>query len=160
MTLKELQKMIKEEFDAYMGEQEDDVDVSVNPDSDVDAEMGDDDMAGQEDVLRKIYDLLATHFDADKDDEEDMDETSHMGEEMDEEMDEDMMDEVKDSDDKKEAADMEEASNIGYGDAGNKKTSGTNAGYTPAKTTKGDGKLHESKTALQERFQKLANIIK
>jgi len=164
MTLKELQKMIKEEFDAYIGEQEDDVDVSVNPDSDVDAEMGDDDMAGQEDVLRKIYDLLATHFDADKDDEGDMDET-YMDEEMDEdmmdeEMDEDMMDEVKDSDDKKEAADMEEASNMGYGDAGNKKTSGTNAGYTPAKTTKGDGKLHESKTALQERFQKLANIIK
>ena len=39
MTLKELQNMIKEEFDAYMGEQEDDVDVSVS-DNDVDAEMG------------------------------------------------------------------------------------------------------------------------
>ena len=33
-------------------------------------------------------------------------------------------------------------------------------GYTPAKTTKGDGKLHEEKSSLQERFQKLANIIK
>ena len=53
MTLKELQKMIKEEFDAYMGEQEDDVDVSVS-DNDVDAEMGDDMDAGEEDVLRKI----------------------------------------------------------------------------------------------------------
>ena len=66
MTLKELQNMIKEEFDAYMGEQEDDVDVSVS-DNDVDAEMGDemgDEMApeGEEDVLRKIYDLLAAHF--------------------------------------------------------------------------------------------------
>ena len=40
MTLKELQNMIKEEFDAYMGEAEDDVDVSVS-DNDVDAEMGD-----------------------------------------------------------------------------------------------------------------------
>ena len=40
-----------------------------------------------------------------------------------------------------------------------KKTSGKDAGYTPAKTTRGDGKLHESK-ALKERFQKLANIIK
>ena len=40
MTLKELQKMIKEEFDAYVGEAEDDVDVSVS-DNDIDAEMGD-----------------------------------------------------------------------------------------------------------------------
>ena len=65
MTLKELQNMIKEEFDAYMGEQEDEVDVSVS-DNDIDAEMGDDmgdmDAAGEEDVLRKIYDLLAMHF--------------------------------------------------------------------------------------------------
>ena len=38
MTLKELQKMIKEEFDAYVGEAEDDVDVSVS-DYDIDAEM-------------------------------------------------------------------------------------------------------------------------
>jgi len=67
-----------------------------------------------------------------------------------------MMDEVKDSEDKNEAADMEEASAMGFGDAGNKKTSGANAGYTPAKTTKGDGKLHEG----VKRFQKLANIIK
>ena len=65
MTLKELQSMIKEEFDAYMGEAEDDVDVSVS-DNDVDAEMGDDmgdmDAAGEEDVLRSIFDLLKTHF--------------------------------------------------------------------------------------------------
>ena len=54
MTLKELQGMIKEEFDAYMGEAEDDVDVSVS-DNDVDAEMGDEmDSAGEEDVLRSL----------------------------------------------------------------------------------------------------------
>ncbi len=64
MTLKELQNMIKEEFDAYMGEAEDDVDVAVSDaDVDVDAEMGDEMGAeGEEDVLRKIYDLLAAHF--------------------------------------------------------------------------------------------------
>ena len=63
MTLKELQKMIKEEFDAYVGEAEDEVDVSVS-DNDIDAEMGDEEMApeGEEDVLRKIYDLLDAHF--------------------------------------------------------------------------------------------------
>ena len=62
MTLKELQKMIKEEFDAFRNEAEDEVDVSVS-DNDIDAEMGDemgDEIApeGEEDVLRAIYDLL------------------------------------------------------------------------------------------------------
>ena len=66
MTLKELQNMIKEEFDAYMGEQEDDVDVSVS-DNDVDAEMGDDmDDEGAEDMLRKIYDMLKDKFEAEE----------------------------------------------------------------------------------------------
>ena len=55
---------------------------------------------------------------------------------------------------------MEEAAAQGFGDTGNEKTSGANAGYTPAKKTNGDGKLHEGKSPLQVRFQKLANIIK
>ena len=147
MTLKELQNMIKEEFDAYMGEQEDDVDVSVS-DNDVDAEMGDMEDEGAEDMLRKIYDMLKDKFEAE---EEDMGD-----EEADEDMSEDMMGEVKDDDEKNESADMEEAASTGFGDAGAKNTHGKDAGYTPAKTTKGDGKLHES----VERFQKLANIIK
>ena len=147
MTLKELQEMIKEEFDAYMGEQEDDVDVSVS-DNDVDAEMGDMEDEGAEDMLRKIYDMLKDKFEAE---EEDMGD-----EEADEDMSEDMMGEVKDDDEKNESADMEEAASTGFGDAGAKNTHGKDAGYTPAKTTKGDGKLHES----VERFQKLANIIK
>ena len=147
MTLKELQNMIKEEFDAYMGEQEDDVDVSVS-DNDVDAEMGDMDDKEAEDMLRKIYDMLKDKFEAE---EEDMGD-----EEADEDMSEDMMGEVKDDDEKNESADMEEAASTGFGDAGAKNTHGKDAGYTPAKTTKGDGKLHES----VERFQKLANIIK
>ena len=147
MTLKELQNMIKEEFDAYMGEQEDDVDVSVS-DNDVDAEMGDIEDEGAEDMLRKIYDMLKDKFEAE---EEDMGD-----EEADEDMSEDMMGEVKDDDEKNESADMEEAASTGFGDAGAKNTHGKDAGYTPAKTTKGDGKLHE----CVERFQKLANIIK
>ena len=72
------------------------------------------------------------------------------------EMEEEMVDEVKDDDKKDEAADMEERAGQGFGDPGAKNTAGSNAGYTPAKTTKGDGKLHESVA----RFQKLANIIK
>jgi len=48
-----------------------------------------------------------------------------------------------------EEADLEELTNHGVGKSAGK-TSGTNAGY---KTVK------EEKTSLQERFQKLANII-
>ena len=87
MTLKELQKMIKEEFDSYVGEAEDEVDVSVS-DNDIDAEMGDEEMApeGEEDVLRKIYDLLAAHFEGPGeeemgDEEMPMDDVEDMGDE-------------------------------------------------------------------------------
>ena len=150
MNLKELQAMIKEELDAYVNEAEVDVDVDAD---DVKAD-GDDSM----EMLKKIYDMLKPKFE----DMEDMDE-----EMMDEEMDEEMMDEVKDDDKKDEAADMEERASQGFGDPGAKNTHGKDAGYTPAKVTRGDGKLHEedskeeeTKSALQERFQKLANIIK
>ena len=147
MTLKELQGMIKEEFDAYMGEAEDEVDVSVS-DNDIDAEMGDEmEDAGEEDVLRSIFDLLKTHFEGGEG-----------------EMDMDMGDEEMPMDDAEgEAApdsELDEASAMGFGDAGNKKSSGANAGYTPAKTTKGSTGYDGSSKALQERFQRLANIIK
>ena len=142
MTLKELQSMIKEEFDALQNEAED-VDVSVS-DADVDATEGDD----SEDMLRNIYDMLKSKFDGEEGAGDDMGDMDDAGEEM--------MDEVKDDDKKDEAADMEEAASTGFGDKGNKNTSGANVGFTPAKTTKGDGKLHEG----VKRFQKLANIIK
>ena len=148
MTLKELQKMIKEEFDAYMGEQEDDVDVSVS-DNDVDAEMGDDMDASEEDVLRKIYDLLAAHFEGEGEEETD-----------DEEAPEDVEGEEAPE------ADIEENSTT---DAKFQKTgmapmskgsAGANVGYETAKTTKGSTGYDAGSKALQERFQKLANIIK
>ena len=143
MNLKELQAMIKEEFDALQMEA-DDVDVSVS-DSDVDA-AGED---NSEDMLRQIYDMLKAKFEA----EDDMGDADDMGEEMmgEEDMEEDMMGEVKDDEDKNEAADMEE-----FVQPSSTKSHGKDAGYTPAKTTKGDGKLHEG----VKRFQKLANIIK
>ena len=140
MTLKELQQMIKEEFDALQMEA-DDVDVSVSGD-DVDA-MGDD---SSEDMLRKIYDMLKDKFEAEE--EGDMDEAEDMEET---EMEEDMVGEVKDDEKKDEAADMEE-----FVQPSNTKSHGPNVGMKPAKTTRGDGKLHES----VKRFQKLANIIK
>ena len=152
MTLKELQKMIKEELDAFVqNENINDVDVDAG---DMDMEKG----SESEDMLRKIYDMLKDKFEA-----EDMGDKDSMEEEMmDEEMDEEMMDEVKDDDKKMDEAELEERASQGFGDPGAKTTSGKDSGYTPAKVTKGDGKLHEKedKTALQERFQKLANIIK
>ena len=154
MNLKELQAMIKEEFDAYMGEAEDDVDVAVSDaDVDVDAEMGD---SGEEDVLRKIYDLLAAHFEGDKD-------ADDMGDNMDDDMDEtyaeadmeeDMVGEVKDDEKKDEAADMEESD--GY--TGKAEKGGT--GYPEKVGGKGRTGYDAGSKALQERFQKLANIIK
>ena len=153
MTLKELQNMIKEEFDAFRNEAEDEVDVSVS-DADVDAEMGDmgdmDDMApeGEEDVLRKIYDLLAVHF----------------GEGEEEMGDEEMgMDDIEGEE--APEADIEENSTTaaayqktGFAPGG-KKSSGANAGYgTPG--GKGSTGFDASSKTLQERFQKLANIIK
>ena len=151
MKLEELKKMIKEEFDNFQMEaSEDEVDVTV----DADEAEADESM----DTLRKIYNMLKPMFE-----EEPMEEPMEepVADEMEEDMmEEDMMDEVKDDKDKMEEADLEERAGQGFGDPGNKKTSGANVGYTPAKTTRGDGKLHESKTNLQERFQKLANIIK
>ena len=146
MTLKELQKMIKEEFEAFQNEAEDEVDVSVS-DADVDAEMGDemgDEAAGEEDVLRQIYDLLAAHFEG----EEEMG-----GEEM-------PMDDMGGE----EEADIEENATTkakfqksGYAAGGEK--GGANAGYGKV-GGKGSTGYDAGSKALQERFQKLANIIK
>ena len=145
MTLKELQNMIKEEFDAYMGEQEDDVDVSVS-DNDVDAEMGDMDDEGAEDMLRKIYDMLKDKFEA----EEEMDD----------------MEDVEADEDMSEEADLEENSTT---DAKFQKTgmapmskgsAGANVGFDTTKTTKGSTGYDAGSKALQERFKKLANIVK
>ena len=150
MNLKELQAMIKEELDAYVNEAEVDVDVDAD---DVKAD-GDDSM----EMLKKIYDMLKPNFEDMDGDMEDMDEAEmeEMSDMEEAEMEEEMVDEVKDDDKKDEAADMEERASQGFGDPGAKNTSGKDAGYTPAKSTKGDGKLHES----VKRFQKLANIIK
>ena len=148
MTLKELQGMIKEEFDAYMGEAEDDVDVSVS-DNDVDAEMGDEmDSAGEEDVLRSIFDLLKTHFEGGE-------EAEDMGDEM-------PMDDVEGEE---EEADLDENATTsaqyqktGFAASGaGKGGTGYDAGSVGGKGSTG---YDVGSKALQERFQKLANIIK
>ena len=144
MTLNDLKKMIKEEFDAYVGEAEDEVDVAVS-DADVDAEMGDEEMGGEDDVLRQIFDLLKAHFEGEEEaPEEAPEDVEDMG---DEEAD---IEENATTDAKFQKTGMAPVSkgsagaNAGYGNVGGKGSTGYDA----------------SSKALQERFQRLANIIK
>ena len=152
MTLKELQQMIKEEFTAYTNEAEDEVEVSVS-DADVDAEMGDemgDEMApeGEEDVLRQIYDLLAIHF---GEGEEEM---------GDEEMPVDDVEgeEAPEADIEENSTTASQYQKTGMGPM-KKGSAGPNAGYGKV-GGKGSTGYDAGSKALQERFQKLANIIK
>ena len=145
MKLKELQDMIKEEFESYM--REDDVDVSVG-DADIDAvddEMGEEEVSPEE-TLRAIFDQLKAYFEPEGEEE--------MG---DEEM---PVDDMGD-----EEADLEENSSTeaavqktGHKPFG-KKSAGANAGYG-AVGGKGSTGYDASSKALQERFKKLANIVK
>jgi len=149
MTLKELQNMIKEEFEAYTNEAEDDVDVSVS-DNDIDAEMGDDMGAeGEEDVLRKIYDLLAMHFDGDEDKMDD-EEMPDMDDKEDDDMGEMPMEENSTT------AAQYQKTGMAAGGTG-KGGTGYDAGSVGGKGSTG---YDVGSKALQERFQKLANIIK
>jgi hypothetical protein len=144
MTLKELQGMIKEELESYMNEEEVDVDVDTDA-GDIDAD-GDVEGNTDEDVLRKIYDMLKDKFEGGDDD---MD-----GVEDDEEA-EDVeeygapMEEVKDKE-----ADLEE------GDGYDGKAEKGHTGFDEKVGGSGRTGYDAGSKALQERFQKLANIIK
>ena len=143
MTLKELQQMIKEELDTYMNEEtvsEENTQeaMAVNVDADdVDA-GGDMKMDDSMEMLRKIYDMLKDKFEDmdDMDDDMDMDEDNMM--ESEETVAEEAVEEAmeKDEDDK-----MDEAMKY-------EKDEDMKEEVTP------------ETTQLQERFQKLANIIK
>tara|TARA_R110002167_G_scaffold78174_1_gene216510 strand:- start:1499 stop:1945 length:447 start_codon:yes stop_codon:yes gene_type:complete len=148
MNLKELQSMIKEELENYIGEEEVDVDVDMDA-GDVDAEVGDEEMgdeedaASDEDVLRQIYDMLKAKFEGDEVAGDDMG--------MD---DLDAEDDVEETYMENKEADLEEVSATGYdGKAGKGGT-----GYD-GKAGKGGTGYDAGSKALQERFQKLANII-
>ena len=147
MKLKDLQKMIKEEFDSYM--EDDNVDVSVGDadvdlDAPVDGEMGDEE-ANPEETLRAIFDQLKAYFEPEGEEE--------------------MGDEELPVDDMDGEADLEENSST---EAAVQKTghkpfskgsAGPNVGYGSVGGKGGTGYDASSK-ALQERFKKLANIVK
>lgn len=147
MKLDELKKMIAEEFESYM--KEDDIDVSVG-DGDVDMDGGMDDMEGEaspEEALEKIYQMLQAYFEKDGEDN-DMDG-------VEDEPGEEPVDEIE--------GELEENSST---EASVQKTgmkpfskgsAGKDAGYG-AVGGKGRTGYDAGSKALQERFQKLANI--
>ena len=113
----------------------------------IDAEIGDEEMPaeGEEDVLRAIYDLLAAHFEGSEEE---------MG---DEELPVDDMggEEPELEENASTEAAVQKTGHKPFG----KKSAGANAGYG-AVGGKGSTGYDAGSKALQERFQKLANIIK
>ena len=145
MKLDELKKMIAEEFESYM--KEDDVDVSVGADDvdmDADIEPGMGEAQSPEEALEKIYQMLQAYFESDGEDND--------------------MDGVEDEPGEDVAeADLEENSTTAAQyqktgmAAGGPKSAGKDAGYG-AVGGKGSTGYDAGSKALQERFQKLANI--
>lgn len=152
MKLDELKKMIAEEFESYM--KEEDVDVSVGAD-DVDAEMD----KNPEDALEQIYKMLQDYFEGDGEDN-DMDGIEdEPGEEPMEEMkkdEEDKMEEGVEEELEENSTTASQYQKTGMA-AGGSKTAGKDAGYG-AVGGKGRTGYDAGSKALQERFQKLANI--
>ena len=132
MNLKELQAMIKEELDAYMNEEEAVAEVDVDVDAD-DVDAGAEGGDDSEDILRQIYDMLKGKFEAEEGGEEE-------AEDMDEaDIEEDSIEEASEEIEEAKDEDLDEGK-------------------------KDDEDMKEEVSAesthLQERFQKLANIIK
>jgi len=147
MKLKELQKMIKEEFESYM--EDDAVDVSVGDadvdlDAPVDGEMGDEEVTPEE-TLRAIFDQLKAFFEPEGEEE--------MGDDM--SMDDMGGEEVDLEENSSTEAAVQKTGMKPFG----KKSAGANAGYG-AVGGKGSTGYDAGSKALQERFKKLANIIK
>ena len=129
---------------------EDDVDVSVGAD-DVDAEMGDDMEQNPEEALEKIYQMLQAYFEKDGEDN-DMDGVEdEPGEEP---VDEIELEEEEELEENSTTAAQYQKSGFA---AGGSKTAGKDAGYG-AVGGKGRTGYDAGSKALQERFQKLANI--
>ena len=147
MKLDELKKMIAEEFESYM--KEDEVDVSVGADDvdmDGDMEPGMGEEQSPEDALEKIYQMLQAYFEEDGEDND-----------MDGKVDEPGED-VAEADLEENSTTAAQYQKTGMA-AGGPKSAGKDAGYG-AVGGKGRTGYDAGSKALQERFQKLANIVK
>ena len=131
MNLKELQAMIKEELDTYMNEEEVDVDVDMDA-GDIDAD-GAEEGDTDEDILMQIYTMLKDKFEG----EEEMDMDDEEAEEEDADLSEEPIDEASEEIEEAKEED-EDLSRLKYMKE----------------------EVSTETTHLQERFKKLANIIK
>ena len=147
MKLDELKKMIAEEFESYM--KEDDVDVSVGAD-DVDAEMDKE----PAEALEKIYQMLQDYFENDGEDNDMDGKEDEPGEEPMEEAKEELEEGEEELEENSTTA--AQYQKTGYA-AGGTKSAGKDVGYGPV-GGKGRTGYDAGSKALQERFQKLANI--
>jgi hypothetical protein len=127
-----------------MNEEEVDVDVDMDA-GDIDAD-GDESGDDSDDMLMQIYNMLKDKFEG----EGDM--SGEEAEDVEGEEDPDAdLEENSTTDSKFQKTGMAPAS---------KGSAGPNVGYDSAKTTSGGTGYDAGSKALQERFQKLANIIK
>ena len=144
MTIEELNKLIKEELEAYLGEEEGGDDIEVTTDE---PEAKDDEAL---DTLRQIFNMLKPIVEPEGDEEPEMDMDSDEGEEdMGDEADEDMnegKDDEKDED-MKEGKDDEKDEDMKEGKDDEKDED----------MKEGTNSLNESFDQLA-RFKKLANI--
>jgi hypothetical protein len=148
MKLDELKNMIAEEFESYM--KEDDVDVSVGDadvdlDAPVDGELDGEEVSPEE-TLRAIFDQLKAYFEPEGEEEigdEELPVDDFGGEEPELE----------------ENASTEAAVQKTGHKSFSKGSAGANAGYG-AVGGKGSTGYDAGSKALQERFKRLANIIK
>jgi len=155
MRLKELKRMIAEEYSRYLKEQ-DDVPVDVQPDVDVDAmgdagDLGPEAPEDPEATLRTIYDMLTDYFEGGEEEELPVPDADMGG--------------APPITPTPPAAELEEwrGKNDKTVTRGSKSSSGPNSGYKKATTTRGHTGFGDAKKeSLQEvkRMQKLANIIK
>ena len=146
MTIEELNKLIKEELEAYLGEEEGGEDIEVTTDE---PEAKDDEAL---DTLRQIFNMLKPIVEPEGDEEPEMDMDSDEGkEDMEDEADEDMkemsyMEDEKDED-MKEGKDDEKDEDMKEGKDDEKDED----------MKEGTNSLNESFDQLA-RFKKLANI--
>ena len=153
MTIEELNKLIKEELDAYLGEDEEDGGDDIKVTTDEPEDKGDEAL----ETLRQIFNMLKPLVDPEEEPEMDMDDEGEMGDE--DEADEDMKegkDDEKDED-MKEGKDDEKDEDM-------KKENMDHPNYradyikdVAHKAEKIKGGLNESVDSVA-RFKKLANI--
>ena len=153
MTVEELNKLIKEELDAFFEAEDEEIDVDAEGGDDI--EITTDEPAagtGEEamDLLRQIYDLIKPEIEG----EGEVEDLEDAGEEIEDEDIED--EEIGDGEDDEEGVD--EA--VGYPNYRADQVQKVKADATDVNQGLNESLEHKPTTDFTDRFQKLANIKK